>query len=109
MKNCFSAFRPGLLAALIAAVVPAVSCYQSAQPPAPPPAPSDIGRFQVVVTAEGERGTVLFLLDTKEGGTWIYRPPQGAVVNGYWSDIPRLTYGAEFWQRAFSQMGQPVP
>jgi hypothetical protein len=85
------------------------------QPPAPPAAPStpaaasDVHRFQVVVASEGDRGSVLFLVDTKDGATWLYRPPQGPAVNGFWSDIPRITYPPDFWQRAFSQLGGQQP
>jgi hypothetical protein len=72
------------------------------QPPTVTP-PSEIGRFQVVVAREADGGSVLFLLDTKDGATWIYRPPQGPAINGFWSDIPRLTYAPDYWQRAFTQ------
>ena len=78
------------------------------QPPAPAPAPaSEVGRFQIVVSSEGDRGAVLFLVDTKDGATWIFRPPQGPAINGFWSDIPRVTYPPEFWQRAFQMLAQP--
>jgi len=72
---------------------------------------TDVGRFQAVVINDGERGgTVVMLLDTREGATWIYRPPQGAAINGYWSDIPRLNYAPDFWRNAFNQQTQePVP
>ncbi|MGD0649931.1 MAG: hypothetical protein ABSA97_02110 [Verrucomicrobiia bacterium] len=111
MKNSLSAFRLGILVTLATGMALAVSCSQPAPVATPPlpPAP-EVGRFQIVVTAEGERGSVLFLVDTKEGATWIYRPPQGPAVNGFWSDIPRVTYGGDFWQRAFSQIAQqPAP
>jgi hypothetical protein len=68
-----------------------------------------VGRFQVILASEGDRGAVLFLLDSKDGSTWIYRPPQGPAINGFWSDIPRITYPPEFWQRAFTSMAQPPP
>lgn len=98
-----------LLRSLSAAVVTAtaavvvVGCGGASSPTAPPAAPSEVGRFQVVVATEGERGAVLILVDTKEGETWVYRPPQGQAVNGFWSDIPRLTYPPEFWRRVFTQ------
>jgi hypothetical protein len=89
------------------------SCLQQppAAPTAPsPPAASDVHRYQIIVASEGDKGSVLFLLDTKEGATWLYRPPQGSAVNGFWSDIPRITYPPDFWQRAFSQLGSaPSP
>ena len=107
MKNSLSAFRLGTLVTLAMGVALAVSCSQPAPVAAPPPSPpTEVGRFQVVVTTEGERGSVLFLVDTKEGATWLYRLPQGPAMNGFWSDIPRVTYGGDFWQRAFSQMSQ---
>ena len=61
------------------------------------------GRFQIVVASESDRGAVLFLLDTRSGETSIYRAPQGPAINGYWSNIPRLTYPDDYWQRAFTQ------
>jgi hypothetical protein len=110
MKISLSAFRLGILATLATGVALAVSCSQSAPPPTPPsPPPPEIGRFQVVVTTESEHGSILFLVDTKEGNTWIYRPPQNLLGNGFWSDIPRVTYGADYWQRVFAQMAQQVP
>ncbi len=66
------------------------------------------GRFQIVVANQGDKGTVLFLIDTRSGETSIYRPPQGPAINGFWSNIPRLTYSDEYWQRAFTQ-GQISP
>jgi hypothetical protein len=67
------------------------------------------GRFQIVVANESDRGAVLFLLDTRSGETSIYRAPQGPAINGYWSNIPRLTYSDDYWQRAFSQGQQSTP
>ena len=67
------------------------------------------GRFQIVVANESNNGTVLFLLDTRSGETSIYRPPQGPAINGFWSNIPRLTYSDEYWQRAFTQGQQQQP
>lgn len=67
------------------------------------------GRFQIVVANESASGAVLFLLDTRSGETSIYRPPQGAAINGFWSNIPRLTYSDDYWQRAFTQGQQPAP
>ena len=110
MKNGLPSFKLGALAALMITAFGAISCSPSApvalpaQPPAPP---SEVGRYQVIVTQEGERGSVLFLVDTKEGSTWIYRPPQGPLFNGFWSDIPRVTNPAETWQQAFQQMMTP--
>jgi hypothetical protein len=103
MKNGFSAFKLGAVAI---GLVGTVSCSQPA--PVAPVAPApEVGRYQVVVTSEGERGSVLFLVDTKEGSTWIYRPPQGPLFNGFWSDIPRVTNPAETWQQAFQQLVMP--
>ena len=114
MKNTFSAVKLALLAFLVIGMLDTISCSQStpAAPPAAaaaaPAAPAaEVGRYQVIVTTEGERGSVLFLVDTKEGSTWIYRPPQGPLFNGFWSDIPRVTNPAETWQQAFRQMMAP--
>ena len=66
------------------------------------------GRFQIVVANEpGTGGAVLFLLDTRSGETSIYRPPVGGMINGFWSNIPKLTYSDEYWQRAMMQAQQP--
>lgn len=58
------------------------------------------GRYQIVSAAEPSRGTVLFLIDTKEGTTWIYRGPQGNAFNGFWSNIPKLQVSDEYWREA---------
>lgn len=96
------------LAVVVAGSALVVSCAPPQQPATPnaPAAVNETGRYQIVVSSEGERGAVLFLVDTKEGATWIYRPPQGPAINGFWSDIPRVTYPPDFWQRAFSMMAQ---
>jgi len=67
------------------------------------------GRFQIVVANESDRGAALFLIDTRSGESWIYRTPQGPVINGFWSSIPRVTYPDEYWQRAFTQGQQATP
>jgi hypothetical protein len=67
------------------------------------------GRFQIVVANESDHGAALFLIDTRGGESWVYRTPQGAVINGFWSSIPRVTYPDEYWQRAFTQGQQPTP
>jgi hypothetical protein len=67
------------------------------------------GRFQIVVADQSDRGTTLFLVDTRNGESWIYRTPQGPVINGFWSSIPRVTYPDDYWQRAFTQGQQATP
>jgi hypothetical protein len=67
------------------------------------------GRFQIVVANESDHSTALFLIDTRSGESWIYRTPQGPVINGFWSSIPRVTYPDEYWQRAFTQGQQATP
>jgi hypothetical protein len=67
------------------------------------------GRFQIVVANESDRGTALFLIDTRSGESWVYRTPQGPVINGFWSSIPRVTYPDDYWQRAFTQGQQATP
>ncbi|MCG3147384.1 MAG: hypothetical protein PCFJNLEI_00823 [Verrucomicrobiae bacterium] len=97
------------LSLIFAGTLASVSCQQSPAPaPVAPPqaAHPEIGRYQIVVSNEGDRGAVLFLLDTRDGGTWIYRPPQPPAFNGFWSDIPRLTYPPETWQQVFQAMVQ---
>ena len=96
-------------AALLFGVMLLSSCTQSA-PTTPavssgstPSQANDVGRFTVVVVSDGTRGTVVMMVDSREGATWIYRPPQGSAINGFWSDIPRLTYAPEFWRNVFAQ------
>jgi hypothetical protein len=102
------AVRVTTLALALAPLLTATSCIKPPEPASstPPPPVPEIGRFQVLVASEGDRGSVVFLVDTKDGATWIYRPPQGTAINGFWSDIPRLTYAPDYWQRVFSQAGQ---
>jgi len=92
----------------IAALCAIVACRppQAAPPATPVVAHPETGRYQIVVSNEGDRGSVLLLLDTKDGGTWIYRPPSPPAFNGFWSDIPRLTYPPETWQQVFQTMVQ---
>ena len=98
-----------VLSLAVAATLAGVSCQQAPTPPAAPaaqPARTDNGRYQIVIGNEGTAGTVLFLLDSRDGGTWIYRPPTPGTpaFNGFWSDIPRITYPPETWQQVFSSM-----
>jgi hypothetical protein len=109
MKKSRSTFRLVILALAAMTVALGVSCSQPA-PVAPPP--SEVGRFQLVVAPEGERGVALFLVDTKMGKTWFYRAPQGFLANGFWSDVPQLTYGDDYWRQMFAKMvqaQQPTP
>lgn len=110
MNTRWPTFTSGKLGVLGSVALLAISCNNPTQspPPAPVAPPSEVGRYQIVVSTEGDRGSILFLVDTKEGATWIYRAPQGPAINGFWSDIPRLTYAPDYWQRAFSQQ-QPAP
>ena len=104
--------QQGFLSCVIATVLAGVSCQQApaptATPAAPQPARAENSRYQIVVGNEGTAGTVLFLLDSRDGGTWIYRPPTPGTpaFNGFWSDIPRITYPPETWQQVFSTMMQ---
>jgi hypothetical protein len=111
MSQPTSLLKLGLWTGGLVASLLAVSCNPPTQQPVSPPTPPhpEVGRYQIVVSNEGERGSVLFLLDTKEGATWIYRPPQGPVFNGFWSDIPRVTNPQETWQQAFQQLMTPRP
>lgn len=107
MKLAQPALRIGISGAVIAMLLASTSCMNQPQATPPPPqAAPEIGRFQVVVAAEGDRGSVVFLVDSKTGETWIYRPPQGTAINGFWSDIPRLNYPPDYWQKVFTQAGQ---
>ena len=108
MKNAPFARRTGALAIVAMGVALTVSCSQP-PPVAAPVAPSEVGRYQIVVTPESDHSSILFLLDTKEGIIWVYRPPVGPAINGYWSDIPRFSYGNDYWVRVFQQLSQQPP
>ena len=104
-----SLIKRSVLSLAVAATLAGVSCQPPAATPATPAAQAprvDNGRYQIVIGNEGTAGTVLFLLDTRDGGTWIYRPPTPPAFNGFWSDIPRITYPPETWQQVFSSMVQ---
>jgi hypothetical protein len=98
--------KGGVLVALLAGIVAVISCAQAPQTPqtsaAPTPAASaDNGRFQLIVKPDVQGTTIAFLVDTRSGDTWVYRPPQGPIFNGFWSDVPRMNYPAQLWQQAF--------
>ncbi|MEI8314912.1 MAG: hypothetical protein WCG79_05610 [Verrucomicrobiota bacterium] len=104
-----SLVKRSVLSLAVAATLAGISCQPPAATPAAPAAQTprtDNGRYQIVIGNEGTAGTVLFLLDTRDGGTWIYRPPTPPAFNGFWSDIPRITYPPETWQQVFSSMVQ---
>jgi len=112
MKHGLTLFNGGLLAALVVGTAVVISCAQAPQNPPPPAAPvptstADNGRFQVIVKPEAQGASILFLVDTRTGDTWIYRPPQPPTFNGYWSDIPRMTYPPQVWQQAFQILFAP--
>lgn len=110
MKHGLMAAKSGILAVLLVGTVAVISCAQAPQTPPAPAAPAtaaDNGRFQVVVKPEPQSGSIMFLVDTRTGDTWIYRPPQAPTFNGYWSDIPRMTYPPQVWQQAFQILFQP--
>ena len=107
MKRGATARKLGALAALITGLLATSSCTPPAATPPAPIQPSEVGRYQVVVTTEGDRGTVLLLVDTKEGQTWIYRGPQGAAFNGFWSNIPKLQVADAYWEGAVRSVLTP--
>ena len=51
----------------------------------------------------------MFLVDTKDGSTWIYRGPQGGAFNGFWSNIPKLQVSDDYWREALSKLIAPGP
>ena len=90
MKNRTELLKKTALITALTGTLLAVSCTQP--PQAVPPAAAahdEIGRYQVVQT-----GQALILLDSKEGRTWVYRPPiattGGNAFNGFWTDVPRF-------------------
>ena len=103
-----SVWKMTTVVAVALAATLATSCMRPPAPAAATPA-HDNGRFQIVVSSQGNTGAILFLIDTRDGATWIYRPPIGPAINGYWSDIPRLTYPPELWQRAIQMLMQGPP
>lgn len=104
MKKISSVLTTTTVAGLCGAVILTASCTQQAPPAAAAPAAPtpEVSRYQVVVAPDGDRGSILFLVDSVGGQSWIYRPPQGTAINGFWSDIPRLTYSPDYWQRVFT-------
>lgn len=112
MKILTSGLRLGAWSLGLAALVMSSACNNPMQPAQPAAAaqPNDVGRYQITVVSEGDRATFVLLVDSKEGATWVYRPPQGTAINGFWSDIPRLTYAPDYWRTVFTQQpGQPQP
>jgi hypothetical protein len=112
MKHGLTVFNGGVLAALVVSTAAVISCAQAPQNPPPPAAAvatsaADNGRFQIVVKPEAQNTSILLLLDTRTGDSWIYRPPQPPTFNGYWSDIPRMTYPPQVWQQAFQILFTP--
>jgi hypothetical protein len=95
-------------AALLTTALAVSSC---SQPPAPPAAtqPSEVGRYQVVVTTEGDPGSTLLLVDTKEGQTWLYHSAQGPAFNGFWSNIPKIQVADAYWESALRSALTPPP
>lgn len=89
MKNRSELLKKTELVAALTVTLFAVSCTQPPQAIPPAAAPAEIGRYQVVQTAQA-----LLLLDSKEGRTWVYRPPiattAGNAFNGFWTDVPRF-------------------
>ena len=100
--------KPSMLAALLTTALAVSSC---SQPPAPPAAtqPSEVGRYQVVVTTESDRGPILLLVDTKEGQTWLYHIAQGPAFNGFWSNIPKIQVADAYWESALRSALTPPP
>jgi hypothetical protein len=88
MKNCFELIKKTTLVLMLTGTLFAASCTQPPQA-IPPAAATEIGRYQVVQT-----GQALILLDSKEGRTWVWRPPIGTpagnAFNGFWTDVPRF-------------------
>jgi hypothetical protein len=108
---------PALVAVMVAGAFLTSCDRQPAQSQVPPPVfnsppasvpggVSQVGRHQIVVINNASGGNVVMMLDTVEGATWIYRPPQGAAINGFWTDIPRLTYAPDYWRQVFAQVQQ---
>ena len=109
MKDCATARKLGLLAALLTAVLATSSCTPPSATAPPPIQPSEVGRYQVVVTTESDRGPVLLLVDTKEGQTWVYHGAQGPAFNGFWSNIPKLQVADAYWEGALRSVVTPPP
>jgi hypothetical protein len=67
---------------------------------------SSNGRFQLVV-AQIEGRAMVFMLDTRDGATWYFQAPQGALINGFWSNIPTLKLEDQYWEQVMRQMLTP--
>jgi len=112
MRKFLGTMKLNALIAVIAAAMTGVSCQQSptgaTNSSTPAPAGAQNGRFQLVVAQQGDRGMVVFMVDTRDGATWFFQPPQGALINGFWSNIPRLTFGDQYWEQVMRQMLSPA-
>ena len=112
MRKFLGTMKLNALIAVIAAAMTGVSCQQSptgaTNSSTPAPAGAQNGRFQLVVAQQGDRGMVVFMVDTRDGATWFFQPPQGALINGFWSNIPRLTFGDQYWEQVMRQMLNPA-
>ena len=109
MKHVYFGWTAAMAAIVVMVVVTA--CSQSAPPSVPgaaPAAATDHGRFQVVVAPQGDRGSMVFMVDTRDGATWFFQPPQGALINGFWSNVPRLTFGDAYWEQVMRTMLTPT-
>jgi hypothetical protein len=51
---------------------------------------------------------MVFMVDTRDGATWFFQPPQGALINGFWSNVPRLTFGDAYWEQVMRTMLTPT-
>jgi len=90
----------------IVSMITLASCSQQPPQAAPVSSTPPTGRYQIATASEGERGTILVLLDTTTGETWYFHAPTGPLYNGFWGDIPRVTSPGETWRQAFQTIVQ---
>jgi len=109
MNHSATARKLAVLAALMTIVLAMSSCAPSASTPATTTQPSEVGRYQVVVMTDGDRGPMLLLVDTKEGQTWLYHGAQGPAFNGFWSNIPKVQVADAYWESALRSALMPAP
>jgi hypothetical protein len=95
-----------LPACLLVAVGTTTSCKMRRSSDESNPPASANGRFQLV-TAQVEGRVMVFMLDTRDGATWYFQPPQGALINGFWSNIPTLKLEDQYWEQVMRQMLTP--
>ena len=108
MKNLQFKWQMVGLTLGVAGTLLCVSCSNPTQPVAAA-APTEVGRYQIHVAGEGTQILAVFLQDTHGGDTFVYQRGAGALANGFWIQIPRVSQPPEYWQQVFAQAQAQPP